>query len=179
MRKLYLTTGQSKFYLDDDKITKVCDHIWEEDRYHLYKKFREKHSYCVDVVKWVSDREIQMEKLDIAFTVDDILQYLAYDLHPKLTKERLHRAVLFFQQVHIDFLNFSMQELPEGKYFYHTDTHLLNFVFTTDDEIKLIDPNSFQITTQFVNTEYTTYFNRLMWRAHLTMQRLETGNKYV
>lgn len=158
-------------------VVKMSNLAWHN--YDLYKKFSEQHSYCVKVTEWVDEKTIKMEKLDIAFTFDDILDSEAETLHLGLTKERLHRAILFFQQTQIDFLNFSLQELPEGKYFYHTDMNLLNCVFTKDDKIKLIDPNSFQITTQFVNTEYTTYFNRLMWRAHLTMQRLETGKKYV
>ena len=43
----------------------------------------------MNVVKWVSDNEIPMEKLDIAFTVDDILQYGAFDLHPKINKRKI------------------------------------------------------------------------------------------
>lgn len=170
----YLTTGQSKFYLNEDILTKVSNsHAWGYDIYKIYLKFAKTHRYCVPVTAWKSNYEIQMKKLDIDVSVDDMLQYAGYDLHPKVTKEKIHRVILFYQQIQIDFLKFSIKHLPQGKYFYHTDLHLLNLVFTTDDDLMLIDPNSFQLTKHVVNTEYVSHFNRLMWRAHMTMERLK------
>ena len=156
-------------------VVKMSNLAWHN--YDLYKKFSEQHSYCVKVTEWVDEKTIKMEKLDIAFTFDDILDPEAETLHLGLTKERLHRAILFFQQTQIDFLNFSLQELPEGKYFYHTDMNLLNCVFTKDDKIKLIDPNSFQITNKVVNASHIAMYNFIMWKAQLVMQRLQHDSR--
>ena len=68
-----------------------------------------------------------MKKLDIDVSVDDMLQYAGYDLHPKSNKRKIHRVILFYQQIQIDFLKF-LKDYPM-KIFLSTDLHLQNLSY--------------------------------------------------
>ena len=178
----HISTLNSELSLYGKKAVKKLQQNWPQCNYDLYKRYSELHPYVVKVTKWIGNKEIKMERLNVELTFADLFDFERQPLHPGVTKERVYRAIMFYQTLQNDFYKFSFEEMPKipqknvaipGKYFYHHDLNLTNLVFNTDDYIKLIDPNAFSITNTFVNTSYVVNLNNIMWKANFTLQRLE------
>jgi len=176
-----IITANSELSLANKKVVKKITQgrLWPIHNYNLYQRYSEIYPYAVKVLKWIDENEIKMERVNVELSFSDLLEYERDKLHTGVTKERVHRAVMFYQGLQNDFYKFSFEEMPKtsmpSKYFYHHDLNLSNIVFDMNDNIKLIDPNGFWVSDMFVNRSYIVNFNSIMWKAHLTLQRLEDG----
>lgn len=158
------------------KINKEDQADWTKDLYDLYVLFSKKYSYVVKPIAWKTGRIFEMEKLDIVASAEDILseESIVSDnkLHDLATLDNAIKIIKFYNQIYIDCLEFSVANLPNGEYFFHNDLNLSNIVFTSDNQIKLIDPDSFKVEDNFLNITHKSFSQGVLLKAHILSERL-------
>ena len=151
----------SIFHISKKEITKKLFYErFTEEEYNLYKEFSKDKKYCVKLNSWTNENCYSMEKIDILCSLNKCLRK---DLFKNIPKEKYIEALSIYNRIYADCIDFSLNNLSQGKFFLHLDMGLNNIVFTKDLDIKLIDVDSFTITEQIVNSKYIGYYNELIW----------------
>ena len=141
---------------------------WTSEHYALYNQFAAQHDYCVKVLDYKSRYEFEMEHLDIHTTVGNLLEKPEYaDL---VTPELLADVLRIYSRIYVDCLEFSKQFLYNRGYFMHKDLHVGNIVLTKQKEIKLIDPDSFEIQKNPMCPKHFINYNRIMLGAAMHLK---------
>lgn len=144
---------------------KLVSSYWESTNYALYNQFAAQHDYCVKVINYKNRHEFEMEHLDILTSVGNLLEKPEHkDL---CTPSMIADVLRIYSRIYADCLEFSKQHLFNRGYFMHKDLHVGNVVITTQHEVKLIDPDSFEIRKSPVCPVHFVNYNRIMLDAQL------------
>ena len=149
-------------HISEKEITKKLFYEkFTEEEYNLYKEFSKDKKYCVKLNSWTNENCYSMEKIDILCSLNKSLTTDRDKFN--IPKEKYIEALSIYTRIYADCIDFSLNNLSQGKFFLHLDMGLNNIVFTKDLDIKLIDVDSFTITEQIVNSKYIGYYHELIW----------------
>jgi|TARA_Y100000289_G_scaffold14978_1_gene14152 serine/threonine protein kinase len=105
----------------------------------------------------MTDNVLTMEKIDYQYTLKDYIKY--YD--KTYNHDKLNKYIAQFMDIWNNFYQFSLDHL-KTHYFYHTDYKLGNVVVDKDDNLRLIDPDSFKRENLFGDIEAGKFFESLI-----------------
>ena len=148
--KIYVkdNVARKEFLSPDKKLTQTWGLLYEQ----LY-------NYDNRLVKIydLSENHITMEKIDYKYTLAHYVR--KYDA--SYNEERLNRYISQYMDIWNNFFQFSFNELKTN-IFYHRDYMLVNLVVDKNDNLRLIDPDSFKIEKLFGFVKSGIYFENLM-----------------
>ena len=132
--------------------------------FDYYTKLSNENKYLVKVLDINSDKNIIiMENLGEVLEVEQCLK--DHVLRPRITKEIVCDVILALNTSWSQSIEFS-KTLPDNNFFVHTDLSLDNIVMTTDNKIKVIDPDSYVIVDKLQYTE-KFYMSQISLMANL------------
>ena len=179
MKKTIKTHNSNLCFNKNSVVKTLRDGItWPKRNYELYKIFCESYDYCVKVTNYIDKHSFEMERLEIKGYVGDMLQHkyinkniISYNQMQDYNIDRMlvNKIVRTYKKLYVDCLDFSMQHLPLGEYFFHVDTNLGNVIITEDNQVKIIDPDSFHITNTLINPIYTSECQSLLTYAETAL----------
>lgn len=130
-----------------------------QEWHNLYQCYCAHEARAVKVVSAsVKNKNFTMERLD-GFVLSDSAKVY------RLPWQERFYIISEITSIFSKFWTFEHPNLRENQRFIHLDLHTPNFFYTTDKELKLIDPDSFQIVN--MNTPqrvlYGRYFDTLQY----------------
>lgn len=138
---MIIDTRKAKLEFFPDCVVKTLKTTTLDDKWFDYYSSLQKNNDLLVKVYDVKDRKtIIMERLNEETSLEVMLKDKEY--LKNLSKFDLIDIVASFNHAFMCGIEFSK---TISKYFYHTDLHLYNIIFTKEKKIKVIDPDSFQI----------------------------------
>lgn len=123
-----------------------------------YQAIATKNPAMINVYRVISSHKFEMEHIDIQDNVENMFKNLKK--YPCFDKNMLIDIVTIINKCWIDSLEYS-RSLPGDDYFMNCDVSLSNMVITTDNKIRVLDPEGFAYITRLDYTEkyYMTQIN--------------------
>lgn len=105
----------------------------------------------------ITDNIITMEKVDYKYS----LNYYVKEYDSDYNHDKLNKYIAQYLDIWNNFFQFSLNHL-KTHYFFHTDYKLSNVVVDINDNLKVIDPDSFKRENFFGEIEPGKYFESIM-----------------
>ena len=135
------------------------NHEWSFSDFNMYRELSNGRDYFMKVISWISPTEYTAEKLDI---VCDIQNALTQQDKYKFPREVYLDIYATYTKIYTDSLELSKNKWND-KFFMHRDLSLNNLVITKQNEIKVIDADSFHTTPYFIPWRYWNNLSTVGW----------------
>lgn len=133
-----------KFHPQDvESVRRLTDEWFEH-----YQQLSKDNDCLVKVIRVVNDVTLEMEYLDIIDSVRNLLR--CRQCHRLVSKELIAEIVFTLNNTWSQSIQYSAKNIPGNNFFIHCDLHLDNLVVTRDRAIKIIDPDSFRMVSNFI-----------------------------
>ena len=105
-------------HISEKEITKKLFYEkFTEEEYNLYKEFSKDKKYCVKLNSWTNENCYSMEKIDILCSLNKSLTTDRDKFN--IPKEKYIEALPIYTRIYADCIDFSLNNLSEGKIFLH------------------------------------------------------------
>jgi len=152
---------RNTIYVEDDKVIKVLTaNIAQSSKIDYWLTVYDKlYAYDNRIVKIydINDKTITMEKINYKYT----LEYYMQEFDPSYSHIKLNSYISQYMDIWNNFFQFSFTYLNDF-YFFHTDYKLANVLVDENDNLRLIDPDSFKVENLFGYIEPAMYVENLI-----------------
>ena len=157
----YIQRKRNVIYEEDNVIKKVltANITSAEEIDKWLQTYEQLYQYDNRIVKVydIVDNTIIMEKIEYKYGLDQYVK--TYD--PDYTHEKLNHYISQFMDIWNNFFQFSFKHLKDY-YFFHKDYKVANIVVDYDDNLRVIDPDSYKLENIFGFVETGLYAENLI-----------------